>query len=88
MLQGQLTTHRWLWQKMMVIHIIDYLRPERKSWGKFLILWEIRTLKSTKNIEDFRNMPRTRHVLRKDIKKTISFHVGIILRFSANLLKY
>ena len=33
MLQGKLTTHRWLWQKMMVRHIVDYIRPERKIWG-------------------------------------------------------
>lgn len=33
MLQGKLTTHRWLWQKMMVRHIVDCIRPERKIWG-------------------------------------------------------
>lgn len=54
-----------------------------------MILWEIRTLKSIKNIEDFRK-PDTcpgQDVLGKDIKNNLSFHVGIILRFSANLLK-
>lgn len=54
-----------------------------------MILWEIRALKSTKNIEDFRK-PDTcpgQDVFRKDVKNNLSFHVGIILRFIANLLK-